>query len=56
MSYSIATDLDPKGTIRADADPEAEYKAYMANVIVGTVKDMGFTLEDFKRYIEGLRK
>jgi hypothetical protein len=40
----------------ANADPMAEYLTYLADVRGGAVGDMGFTLEDFKRYIAGLRK
>ena len=39
-----------------DADPTTEYRAYLAHVQGGMVGDMGFTLDDFKTYIAGLRK
>jgi len=52
---TISRDLDPDGDIRADADPVAEYLTYLADVRGGAVGDMGFTLEDFKAYIAGLR-
>ena len=53
--FTIAEDLDPDGDIPADADPMAEYLTYLADVRGGAVGDMGFTLEDFTRYIAGLR-
>jgi hypothetical protein len=39
-----------------NADPTTEYRAYLSNVRGGMVGDMGFTLDDFKTYIAGLRK
>ena len=42
--------------MRADADPMGEYLCYMDDVHGGAIGDMGFTLEDFRRYIAGLRK
>jgi hypothetical protein len=33
-----------------------EYLTYLAEVRAGAVGDMGFRLEDFKRYIARLRK
>jgi hypothetical protein len=53
--YSIADDLDPDGDMPADADPLATYLTYLADVRGGDVGDMGFTIDDFKRYIVGLR-
>jgi hypothetical protein len=40
----------------ADADPMTVYLTYLADVHGGAVGDMGFTLEDFQRYIDGLQK
>ena len=54
--YTIADDYDPDGDMYADADPMAEYLKYLSHVRIGVVWDMGFTLEDFKTYIAGLRK
>ena len=48
--------LDPDGDMSPDADPMAEYLTYPDRVGEGAVGDMGFTLEDFKGYIAGLRK
>jgi hypothetical protein len=53
---TITEDLDPDDDMPGDADPMAEYLTYLADVRGGAVGDMGFTLEDFKRYIAGLRK
>ena len=53
--FSIA-DYDPDGDMYADADPMAEYLTYLSHVRIGVVWDMGFSLEDFKTYIAGLRK
>lgn len=55
-NYTIADDLDPDGDMSPDADPMAEYLTYPDRVGEGAVGDMGFTLEDFKGYIAGLRK
>jgi hypothetical protein len=54
--YSIAHDLDPNGDIRPDADPMAKYRKYHVGIQKGVTDDLGFTLEDFERYIAGLRK
>lgn len=54
--YTIANDLDRDGEMSADADPFWEYVNYANRVEKGAIADMGFTLDDFKRYIEGLPK
>jgi hypothetical protein len=40
----------------ADADPVAAYLTSLEDTRLGAVGEMGFTLEDFKTYIAGLRK
>jgi hypothetical protein len=55
-TFTIADDYDPDGDISSNADPTTEYLAYLANVRRGMVGDMGFSLDDFKTYIVGLRK
>ena len=42
--------------MQADADPMSEYLTHVSQVREGAVGDMGFTLEDFRRYIDALRK
>jgi hypothetical protein len=49
--FTIADDYDPDVDIVHGADPMAEYLTYLDCVRAGAVDDMGFTLEDFKRYI-----
>ena len=56
QKYTIADDYDPDGDISSNADPMREYRRYLADVRGGMVGDMGFTLDDFKTYIAGLRK
>jgi hypothetical protein len=56
MEYSIADDYDADGDISANTSPMTEYLSYVSHVHAGAVGDMGFTLENFKRYIAGLRK
>jgi hypothetical protein len=55
-TFTIADDYDPDGDISPNAKPTTEYRAYLANVRGGMVGDMGFTLDDFKTYIAGLRE
>jgi hypothetical protein len=55
-SFTIADDYDPDGDISPDADPITEYRTYLRDVRGGMVGDMGFTLDDFKTYIAGMRK
>ena len=52
-AYSIADDYDPDGDMPADTDPMAASLTYLEDVRLGGVGDMGFTLDDFKRYIAG---
>jgi hypothetical protein len=40
----------------ANANPVTAYRAYLRDLRGGMVGDMGFTLDDFKTYIAGLRK
>jgi hypothetical protein len=54
--FSIADDLEPDGDMSANAYPLSEYLTYLNDVREGAVGDMGFTLDDFNRYIAGLRK
>jgi hypothetical protein len=54
-TFTIADDYDPDGDVSPNADP-TEYRAYLTHVRGGMVGDMGFTLDDFKTYIAGLRK
>ena len=56
MKYSIADYYDPDGDISANTGPMTEYLAYLSHVHAGAVGDMKFTLDDFRRYIGGLRK
>jgi hypothetical protein len=54
--YSIADEYDPDGDRpSADTDPVAAYPTYLEDKRLGAVGDMGFTLEDFKAHIAGLR-
>jgi hypothetical protein len=55
-TFTIADDYDPDGEMSPNANPATEYRAYLANVRGGMVGDMGFTLDDFKTYIAGLRE
>ena len=54
--FTIANDYDPDGDMSTNADPMAEFLTYLSHVRGAAVGDMGFTLDDFKRYIAGLRK
>ena len=56
QKYTIADDYDPDGDMSPNADPTTEYQAYLTDVREGVVGDMGFTLNDFKTYIAGLRE
>jgi hypothetical protein len=55
MTFTIADDYDPDGDMSANAKPVTAYRAYLCDVRGGMVGDMGFTLDDFKSYIAGLR-
>jgi hypothetical protein len=55
-TFTIADDYDPDGDMSPNADPTTEYRAYLNHARGGMVGDMGFTLDDFKAYIAGLRK
>jgi hypothetical protein len=57
--FTIANDYDPDGDMSTNADPAdpmAEFLTYLSHVRGAAVRDMEFTLDDFKRYIAGLRK
>jgi len=54
--FTIAENFDPDSDMPANADPMAKYLTYLADVRGGAVGDMGFTLQDFQRYIAGLCK
>jgi hypothetical protein len=55
-TFTIANDYDPDGDMSAKANPVTAYRTYLRDVRGGMVGDMGFTLDDFKTYIAGLRK
>jgi hypothetical protein len=42
--------FDPDGEMPLSADPMTEYLSYFGDVRGGAVGDMGFTLDDLKRY------
>jgi hypothetical protein len=55
--YSIARDYDPgQEILSAESDPMAAYLTYLADVTGGAVGNMGFTVDDFRRHIEALRR
>jgi hypothetical protein len=55
--YSIARDYDPYNEIlSADSDPMAAYLTYLADVTGGAVGNMGFTVDDFREYINSLKQ
>jgi len=49
--FTIAEHLDPDREISRNADPLVEYTNYLSDVNSGTVRDMGFTLEDFDQRV-----
>ena len=55
-TFTIADDYDPDGDMSPNAYPVTAYWTYLRDVRGGMVGDMGFTLDDFKTYIAGLRK
>jgi hypothetical protein len=55
-TFTIADDYDPDGDMSPNANPVTAYRTYLRDVRGGMVGDMGFTLDDFKTYIAGLRK
>jgi hypothetical protein len=56
MTVTIADDYDPDGDISAKTNPVTAYRTYLGDVRGGMVGDMGFTLDDFRTCIGGLRK
>jgi hypothetical protein len=56
MTFTIADDYDPDDEMSAKANPMTAYRTYLRDVRGGMVGDMGFTLDDFKTYVAGLRK
>jgi hypothetical protein len=54
--YTIANDYDQHGDLSADDDPLTQYLIYFCAIRSDGGGDMGFTFEDFQRYIAGLRK
>ena len=56
QTFTIADDYDPDGDMSANANPVTTYQTYLRDVRGGMVGDMGFSLDDFKTYIAGLRK
>jgi hypothetical protein len=55
-NYSIADDLDTDGDMCRDADPMTEFLTYRSHVRAGAVQDTGFSIQDFRDYIDELRK
>ena len=51
--YTIRQDYDRDGDLTADADPLDAYLTYREYVL-GRLRDMGFTLTDFREYIASL--
>ena len=56
MTFTIANNYDPDGDVSAKTNPVTAYRTYLIDVRGGMVGDTGFTLDDFKTYIAGLRK
>ena len=54
-AFPIGDDYNPDGDILHGADPMPEYHTYLDCVRAGAVGDIKFTVEDFRRYITGLR-
>jgi hypothetical protein len=53
--YTIRDDYDPDDEMPTDTDPLEAYQTYVDDRDAGH-GDMGFTLEDFERYIAAMRK
>jgi hypothetical protein len=56
MTFTIAEDSRPGWRHVGHANPVTAYRAYLRDGQGGTVGDMGFTVDDFKTYIAGMRK
>jgi hypothetical protein len=55
--YSIARDYDPgQEILSAESDPIAACLTYLADVTGGAVGNMGFTVDDFREYINSLKQ
>ena len=52
MNYTIRDDYDPDDEMPTDTDPLEAYQTYVDD----GHGDMGFTLEDFERYIAEMRQ
>ena len=52
--YTIREDYDRDGDLTADADPLDAYLTCREYAQLGRVRDMGFTLTDFREYIVSL--
>ena len=55
MNYTIRDDYDPDDEMPTDTDPLEAYQTYVDDRDAGH-GDMGFTLEDFERYIAEMRQ
>ena len=55
-AFPIADDYDPDGDMSANANPVTHTGLTCAMSEGGMVGDMGFTVDDFKTYIAGLRR
>jgi hypothetical protein len=53
--YTIRDDYDPDDEMPTDTDPLEAYQTYVDDRDAGH-GDMGFTLEDFERYIAEMRQ
>ena len=53
--HTIRDDYDPDDEIPTDTDPLEAYQAYVEDRDAAQ-GDMGFTLEDFERYIAEIRR
>ena len=54
---SIGRDYDPGGErLSADSDPREAFLTYVDEKHAGAIGDMKFTLQDFRDYIDELRK
>lgn len=55
--FAIREDYDPNGKrLTADTDPMDAYLTYQDAVRLSYVRDMGFTLTDFREHIASLHR
>ena len=54
--YTIRDDYDPDDEMPTDTDPLEAFQTYVDDRDAGHGGDMGFTLEDFERYIAEMRR